>query len=999
MESSSSSQGTPSSPHQSLLSKLTPKYDGNQTCHQCLRSKVTPSAVVVDVLDDNPTQWSAQVLLQAHQMLLENYVPLVKNNVPTSMQAFEKWGTTFYFLQFLLAQTTESLPPNQVLQIATRLIQSMASELANVPVPQQSQSQSQSQPQPQPQSSQCSNEESNDDEQDDEVLHKDATKSLDRRLVACYCFQSLVRLNQFAQSQIGLVAPLWKGICNVHRTCPIPASLLEQAIQHALKMLKEGCPRLMNSLIIVASSNNANDNANDNNNVVASFIMQGKLISFLALRLANLMGTCHGSKKTRSKAYKHLLSLQGMNLAMEGQGVLPPPIQKTCTEVATKTGKALLEMVVDNNNHNSNNSHHSNNSHNNNNNNHNNSNNNHDIIHRPALDALIPIATSKPKDGKDAKVELLAFKSIHIAKVQLAVAILDKFCTTIYHECLLENMDALLVLCESLYAIFLPQSYGPLVQSLWWKECAMAQKAVGLCLKPMASILVRIDHALSQSPSSTLNQTQIHRLLIRWLAPYRSTELHPLSREVILTVMHLFLMASPSGPLSLMVKLLLDPRTETSMRQNLSSLLVMILASSNKSNAPLKDLVLRRIETEVQGIIPKRSKKRPLNQKEKLPCKHYSFVDLNAITSVLVHLSVSSQSLMEAMQQLVRQLQRAKENAKSTPRISNIEWNCMVLALMRGSLLGDPCDFHSKMGTSLLEFQKQIIGAAVSPTQSKPLRQSNERTMVRHCMLCSAVLRFSTHACNGLHQNRDGATRLVPIQDLCRLLKHCATGKDFLPTSSSNKNLSQQYRSLVLFDAIRLLEAIGFAIPQGCPTVVLDTVKDVFVRLLSLNDWAIVSQAIGSLVCFGQRLDKSYQRVLPSCLPAEKQPLFRRRMLSNRGQVHSRQYGDSDLVSLNIGQTLLSSHCEKREIGKSIFPATSTMDIAPGSYFLKMSTQEGRHAWVIFEPGPESIQDIKYMNGMDDDADVPEDIQKLKRAVIVEKGGLKCLLQSLQLRS
>lgn len=71
------------------------------------------------------------------------------------------------------------------------------------------------------------------------------------------------------------------------------------------------------------------------------------------------------------------------------------------------------------------------------------------------------------------------------------------------------------------------------------------------------------------------------------------------------------------------------------------------------------------------------------------------------------------------------------------------------------------------------------------------------------------------------------------------------------------------------------------------------------------------------------------------------------------------------------------------------------MDIAPASYFLKMSTQEGRHAWVIFEPGPESIQDIKYMNGMDEDADVPEDIRKLKRAMVVEKGGLKCLLQSL----
>lgn len=71
------------------------------------------------------------------------------------------------------------------------------------------------------------------------------------------------------------------------------------------------------------------------------------------------------------------------------------------------------------------------------------------------------------------------------------------------------------------------------------------------------------------------------------------------------------------------------------------------------------------------------------------------------------------------------------------------------------------------------------------------------------------------------------------------------------------------------------------------------------------------------------------------------------------------------------------------------------MEIAPGSYFIQMPSQGGRHAWVVFEPGPESIQDIKYMRGLGEEDDTPEDIQKLKRALVVEKGGLNCLLQSL----
>lgn len=138
------------------------------------------------------------------------------------------------------------------------------------------------------------------------------------------------------------------------------------------------------------------------------------------------------------------------------------------------------------------------------------------------------------------------------------------------------------------------------------------------------------------------------------------------------------------------------------------------------------------------------------------------------------------------------------------------------MALMRGALLINPEEFQSNLGMSLLEYQRRVIFIAVASKQSK---SSEERDIVKHCMLCSAILRFCTHVCNGLHQSREGSALLLPIQEVCQLLKHC-TSNEFLPKAPAS-NITQ-CRSFVLFDAIRLMEAIGFGIPRGCPRAALD---------------------------------------------------------------------------------------------------------------------------------------------------------------------------------
>lgn len=100
-----------------------------------------------------------------------------------------------------------------------------------------------------------------------------------------------------------------------------------------------------------------------------------------------------------------------------------------------------------------------------------------------------------------------------------------------------------------------------------------------------------------------------------------------------------------------------------------------------------------------------------------------------------------------------------------------------------------------------------------------------------------------------------------------------------------------------------------------------------------------------------------------------------------------------DLIAFNSSKVLLGSLCQMRDFGKSIFPSASTLEVVQGSYFLQMSTQEGRQALVIFPPGSQSIKDIKYMKGLESDDEMDDETKTLKRATLSGSGGCKFLLK------
>ena len=68
----------------------------------------------------------------------------------------------------------------------------------------------------------------------------------------------------------------------------------------------------------------------------------------------------------------------------------------------------------------------------------------------------------------------------------------------------------------------------------------------------------------------------------------------------------------------------------------------------------------------------------------------------------------------------------------------------------------------------------------------------------------------------------------------------------------------------------------------------------------------------------------------------------------------------------------------------SLYVSVSNDSIVEGSYILTMLIRDGRTATVIFAPGEESLEDIKYMLGADDLNGI--EIRKLNQVRLVGEG-------------
>jgi hypothetical protein len=171
------------------------------------------------------------------------------------------------------------------------------------------------------------------------------------------------------------------------------------------------------------------------------------------------------------------------------------------------------------------------------------------------------------------------------------------------------------------------------------------------------------------------------------------------------------------------------------------------------------------------------------------------------------------------------------------------------------------------------------------------------------------------------------------------------------------------------------------------------------VGFLSTNNWAIASLGISSVISFGSDLNETHQQILPLCLPKASLGLFQARASGKiwRGTDTDGKPNIAEEDIFEVAHRMAENqrngyYSSEKTVLTNILPSTTTSTITPGSYILEMPTQDDRTAMVIFPPGPDSLEDIRYMIGGMGGQQFPTKI--LKRAISRPGGGFKILLQS-----
>jgi hypothetical protein len=207
------------------------------------------------------------------------------------------------------------------------------------------------------------------EENDYDPLTSDASTSLDVRQVLSFAFASLLRLNVYAKTRVALIAPLWRGLCDLASDF-LPISILEDATQALSDYLQQGLERLIASVSQSVHEKSSSPSQQPN------LTVQAKLIGFLVARVTSLMKIANSNSNITiiSGVCKTLVGLRGTamasNLLFLQHNHSNIALLKTCQDIGSKVEKCLLSVVIDL-----------------------------QVVHRPTLDALLRIQAKTPRSN------------------------------------------------------------------------------------------------------------------------------------------------------------------------------------------------------------------------------------------------------------------------------------------------------------------------------------------------------------------------------------------------------------------------------------------------------------------------------------------------------------------------------------------------------------------------------------------------------------------------
>jgi hypothetical protein len=925
-----------------LLDALHRDLSGKRSVRDCLRFKSLPSAEVKDALekiqlDQQGVQFSFMSVMGFLLQLKTDCQAAAKREQPltetasssSSLQCISKLATVTRFLQFLfetwLLQASEN-SRNQQNQEASPVISDadMTKTIAQILQGLTGMV--------------CSiiertDDDTADDEDLDEVYSGDASETFNVRHIVVYVCGSLIRLNHYIRFRPSLLSPLWKGISEIVTSLSgLPQALTMDGMTALLEYLKEGLVesvlRPCDSLVKQTGNSAGSDISRQQQ------LFGQKILTFLLGRLAVFL-PLDPSCPVLPDVLAVMLVISGIRPFVEAQ---PTISSQAHVQTFLKTYQQLSDKI--------------------------------DRL----INSFVTKKTENVEEGEatlstEGQVEVLLRTEApswdciqgytHLVPSAFAIGKTNLLLNLLQNNmrmessavCVPSDVNSMLRICQELVFASLPACH----------ELTIYQIASVSSTSTSSQILVTVVETLlyceATAPSLAISaepgRARFHQWLASWLKPpSNSAVLHPLSLESAFEIMILYTRAlekmdtlSCQSFLSLLVKLWSCPMICTPLRANLTSLLTRLLKGSDVSiNTNLTKMIvpeLVRIEYDIRPIT--KSKKRKLTDTK----PSWVIEDLRLLCMMISRLALTGTTQLKGNPAFPDKI-----TSLSNRSLGHV---CFRVALATGAMGIDQDE--SEVFVLIDSFLKAWSAS------------SNKEPSNGFLTLAELVVEHV----RGCIKDDLGNAELIRLcgilSGVCRDQHRIGDNPRFTPLLSSVAS--------VMADLAKFIH-------QGGPVDVLDSLGLVFHRLLSSKVDVLRSDALSAFVSFTLTIPQSLKiDLLPKALPKSMHAALKCRMTENLSALVGNVNVQEQHIRCSKHVHQLSA---RQHLSDVIMPPISSFNIPAGSFIISMPIQDGRNARVIFPPGPQSLNDIKLING-DDDASAPK--IKIQRVVTQQDGSLK----------
>ena len=806
---------------------------GKRTCRDCLRSKTLPSPKVVAIVESSEMLQltSAHALLETDTILNHQLSTMQDDTTATALSHMDTVATAIRFAQLLLylpqvskkreplanqspnGEPSAALSPEKLDQLVHKVLIALVQSVSCLLDHWNSRSESKVE-----------------EEAEDDPMTRDASNiQSGARPVACFAFVSILRLQQFCKRKQQWMITFCKSLCDLATAArkansSLPTSLLEDAIRSLTKLLEEGTMVLVNDAASrwITSSTTSNVLALDQHTFFAKFL------SFLIARITSLLSLLPREDDVASGKNASLPSLWKITITLRG---LPQAILLTATKdvpvnessflqnfngIASKIEKQLLRVIVS-------------------------CGASGNLVHSTLLHPLLRLKIKRKDPTRSSTRTDPVQDLLRNGRVLGRIFFFERLVSTISNDTAgqltLSDCDIVLKLCETYHSTVLPQSLGLLAAGLYARplgedaDSIALKRSISNILPCMAFLILRVEVSLIDA--DTTKRSQLHRLLLRWMAPavspgskktsngmdcYHVTQ-HPMSNEFVLSLILMCLLANQEEipPLAaLMAKLLFDARTRTELRCNISTVLLRLLSSSTKTPDRIS-AVVKLVENEFADCWrafsashhdAKAGLKRKRRDSKPMTFQVYNHQDVEAIGRVLAKLSSQQSPLLRGAVQAFVQ-----EDALKRVGHKRVGIQIMSISLLVWYMLPGMCDDDELFpgGT-----RHSVVQKLVQHTTMQLKAPVTEKCVTNHGPLFNAALNLCQLLCD--HAT---AASSIPILELCHLISACtakAVLQDSQKVTAVNTSV-ERYR--ILMGGVALLGSMGKVIPDSCPAQTL----------------------------------------------------------------------------------------------------------------------------------------------------------------------------------